>query len=89
MIDEQKPVAYGYWSERLGWYGCSLQPGGSYAEPDRRPLYPQAAIDAAVAKAAADERERCAQIAETPFTGEQDDITMNAKDRIARAIRAT
>lgn len=34
------------------------------------------------------EREACAVIAETPVAGEQDDITMEAKDRVARAIRA-
>jgi len=34
------------------------------------------------------EREECAKIAETPFSGEQDDITMQAKDRVAAAIRA-
>jgi len=34
------------------------------------------------------EREACALIAETPITGEQDDITMQAKYRIAAAIRA-
>ena len=33
------------------------------------------------------ERERCARIAETPVAGEQDDITMGAKDRVASAIR--
>jgi hypothetical protein len=27
-------------------------------------------------------------IAETPISGEQDDITMEAKDRVAKAIRA-
>ena len=32
-------------------------------------------------------RERCARIAETPVSVEQDDITMAAKDRIAAAIR--
>jgi len=37
---------------------------------------------------AAHEREECAKIAETPFSGEQDDITMQAKDRVAAAIRA-
>jgi hypothetical protein len=36
----------------------------------------------------ADEREACAVIAETPIGGEQDDITMQAKDRVAAAIRA-
>ena len=36
----------------------------------------------------ADEREACAKIAETPIGGEQDDITMQAKDRVAAAIRA-
>ena len=35
-----------------------------------------------------DEREACAVIAEIPISGEQDDITMRAKDRIAAAIRA-
>ena len=34
------------------------------------------------------EREECAKVAETPIYGEQDDITMAAKDRIAAAIRA-
>jgi hypothetical protein len=34
------------------------------------------------------EREGCAKIAETPFSGEQDDITMQAKDRVTAAIRA-
>ncbi len=37
---------------------------------------------------AAAEREACAEIAETPVSGEQDDITMQAKDRVAAAIRA-
>jgi hypothetical protein len=36
---------------------------------------------------AAHEREECAVIAETPISGEQDDITMEAKDRVAKAIR--
>lgn len=35
-----------------------------------------------------EEREVCARIAETTFVGEQDDITMAAKDRVAAAIRA-
>ena len=34
------------------------------------------------------EREACAVIAETPISGEQDDVTMQAKDRVAAAIRA-
>jgi hypothetical protein len=37
---------------------------------------------------AAHEREECAVIAETPIRGEQDDITMEAKDRVAKTIRA-
>jgi hypothetical protein len=37
---------------------------------------------------AAKEREACALIAETLIYGEQDDITMEAKDRVAAAIRA-
>ena len=32
--------------------------------------------------------ERCSVVAATPFSGEQDDITMAAKDRVAAAIRA-
>jgi hypothetical protein len=39
-------------------------------------------------KMVAAEREACAVIAETPISGEQDDITMQAKDRVAAAIRA-
>ena len=39
-------------------------------------------------KAIETEREACAVIAETPISGEQDDITMEAKDRAAAAIRA-
>ena len=38
--------------------------------------------------ALAAEREACAKIVETPISGEQDDITMQAKDRVAAAIRA-
>lgn len=48
----------------------------------------RAAIESAIREARAAERERCAQIAATPVSGEQDDITMAAKDRIAAAIRA-
>lgn len=50
--------------------------------------YLRAAIESAIREARAAERERCAQIAATPVSGEQDDITMAAKDRIAAAIRA-
>ena len=39
-------------------------------------------------EAVLDEREACAKIVETPISGEQDDITMQAKDRVAAAIRA-
>jgi hypothetical protein len=35
-----------------------------------------------------DALEAAAKIAATPITGEQDDITMEAKDRVAAAIRA-
>ena len=42
----------------------------------------------AVREAVKAEREACALIAETPISGEQDDITMEAKDRVAEAIRA-
>jgi len=47
----------------------------------------EAAIEVWNASATA-EREACAVIAETPVSGEQDDITMEAKDRVAAAIRA-
>jgi hypothetical protein len=43
---------------------------------------------ALVERVVAEEREACAKIAETPVSGEQDDITMEAKDRVAKAIRA-
>ncbi len=48
----------------------------------------QPLIEALVDQAVKKEREACALIAETPVSGEQDDITMQAKDRIADAIRA-
>jgi hypothetical protein len=50
-------------------------------------VYTDAAIGS-VRAAIAYEREACAIIAETPIAGEQDDITMEAKDRVAKAIRA-
>ena len=46
------------------------------------------ALEKMVAIVRADEREACAKIVETPISGEQDDITMQAKDRVASAIRA-
>ena len=46
------------------------------------------ALERFAALVAAAEREACAVIAETPISGEQDDITMEAKDRAAAAIRA-
>jgi len=45
-------------------------------------------VERFAALVAAAEREACAVIAETPIAGEQDDITMEAKDRVAVAIRA-
>jgi hypothetical protein len=48
----------------------------------------QQILSSVKASAIADEREACAVIAETPISGEQDDITMQAKDRVAAAIRA-
>ena len=50
-------------------------------------LFPDLIVHFAALVAAA-EREACAVIAETPISGEQDDITMEAKDRAAAAIRA-
>lgn len=47
----------------------------------------QLVLEHAISEAVKAEREACAQIAETPVSGEQDDITMEAKDRIADAIR--
>lgn len=38
--------------------------------------------------AVAKEREECAKVAETPVSGEQDDITRQACDGIAKRIRA-
>ena len=40
------------------------------------------------ALAVAKEREECAKVAETPVSGEQDDITRQACDGIAKRIRA-
>ena len=48
----------------------------------------QGMLDVGLEKAVLAEREACALIAETPICGEQDDITMEAKDRVAAAIRA-
>jgi hypothetical protein len=48
----------------------------------------QSMLDVGLEKAVLAEREACALIAETPICGEQDDITMEAKDRVAAAIRA-
>ena len=53
--------------------------------PDEKPLESVLCFAALVA---AHEREECAKVAETPIYGEQDDITMAAKDRIAATIRA-
>lgn len=55
-----------------------------------KPKYKQFLVDIAYAAwqaATLAERERCALIAATPVQGEQDDITMAAKDRVAAAIR--
>lgn len=38
-VQMAQPVAYGYYSQQMGWYGCSLQIGGSYTAQDRRPLF--------------------------------------------------
>jgi len=46
-------------------------------------ITPNEALQAFAAKV----REQCAILAETPVYGEQDDITMEAKDRVAKAIR--
>jgi len=46
------------------------------------------AIERFHALAVAKEREECAKVAETPVSGEQDDITRQACDGIAKRIRA-
>ena len=59
-----------------------------YDETGSTPQELECFFQAAYAAGAAAEREACAVIAETPISGEQDDITMEAKDRVAAAIRA-
>jgi hypothetical protein len=51
-------------------------------------LLSESHLETFAALVAAAEREACAVIAEIPISGEQDDITMQAKDRVAAAIRA-
>lgn len=48
----------------------------------------EAQVRAIVAEAVRVALEQAARVAETPVSGEQDDITMQAKDRAAAAIRA-
>jgi len=45
-------------------------------------------LEKQLATARADALEECAKIAETPMSGEQDDITREACDGIARRIRS-
>lgn len=74
--------AFEQWFSNGGKYPPAVQRSGEgYALAAA-----QAAWNAWKAGAAA-EREWCARIAETPVSGEQDDITMAAKDRIAAWIR--
>ena len=61
---------------------------GSNELRDKMAKFAQLVIEAAVKEEVEAEREACAMIAETPISGEQDDITMGAKDRVAAAIRA-
>ena len=51
-------------------------------------LWSKDGLEAEIRRAVEAEREACALIAETPISGEQDDITMEAKERVAKAIRA-
>ena len=60
---------------------------GGWKQWEARVMTPQV-LERFAALVAAAEREACAVIAETPIAGEQDDITMEAKDRVAVAIRA-
>ena len=64
-----------------------LPTGWSFAGLDHK-LYTADQMRAYARAAVEREREACALIAQTPAAGEQDDITMSAKDRIAAAIRA-
>ena len=59
------------------FHGCYL---GSLYSAEKLRKFAEKAVEA--------EREACAVIAETPIIGEQDDITMEAKNRVAKAIRA-
>ncbi len=60
------------------------EPGdGHYDTADQMRAYGLARAQAAILV----ERERCAEVAQNPVSGEQDDITMAAKDRIVAAIR--
>jgi hypothetical protein len=78
-----------------GWSGIYTQWAEPTGEADWSPYKVSLTVPVtmeqikAFAKLVAEhEREACAVIAETPISGEQDDITMEAKDRVAKAIRA-
>jgi len=59
-----EPVAFGYWNQNLGWYGCALQRGGSYTEPDRHNLYTADQMHAYAKAALAEVDEENAQLRE-------------------------
>lgn len=61
---------------------------GDLPDPGPAFVFYEKGLERFAALVAAAEREACAEIAETPVSGEQDDITMQAKDRVAAAIRA-
>jgi len=69
---------------------CELEP----ADPDSENTVSVSVADLRVilerfhALAVAKERGECAKVAETPVSGEQDDITRQACDGIAKRIRA-
>jgi hypothetical protein len=54
---DMAPVAYGYKNNNLGWYGCSLEKGGSYTAPDCVSLYSVTQLAAAVMTARKSEYE--------------------------------
>jgi len=58
-----------------------------YVKPEDAIDYGNRKDAAGYLRGVAAERERCALIAATPISGEQDDITMAAKDRVAAEIR--
>jgi len=82
-------------AKKAGWSGIYTQWAEPTGEADWSPYKVSLTVPVTIEQIEAfaklvseKEREACAVIAETPISGEQDDITMEAKDRVAKAIRA-